>query len=67
MSTPEQEAAALVLAQRFLWDLGNGAQPINGHVRELRARALDISKHYPLAPGSTWLRLHGIDPDQEGK
>lgn len=61
MSLPDQEARALDRAQRFLWDLGSGAQPINGHAREIRALARDIARHYPLTPGLMWNDLHEGD------
>lgn len=61
MSLPDQEARALDRAQQFLWDLGSGTQPINGHVREIRALARDISRHYPLAAGALWIDLHEGD------
>ena len=55
MSTREQEARALEAAWVFLLALSSGQHPARP-IRDLRAEARDIAKHYPLMVGEQWLR-----------
>ena len=55
MSTREQEARALEAAWVFLLGLSSGQHPARP-IRDLRAEARAIAKHYPLMVGEQWLR-----------
>lgn len=54
MSLPEQEARALERAREFLLALSSGRHPARP-IRDLRAEARDIAKHYPLDVGHRWM------------
>lgn len=54
MSTPDQEARALERARVLLLALSSGEHPARP-IRDLRAEARDIAKHYPLLVGERWI------------
>lgn len=60
MSTRSQEARSLEAAWRFLLDLSSGKQKMRP-AADVRARARDITRHYPLAAGARWNELHEGD------
>ena len=64
MSLPEQEARALEAAEQFLRDLSSGAETLASR-KEVRQKARDILRHYPLAPGMRWLAA-GDQRKQDG-
>ena len=63
MSTPDQEARALQRARVFLLALSSGQHPARP-IRDLRAEARDIAKHYPLLAGEQWLTKHDANTNQ---
>lgn len=54
MSLPRQEAVALGRAYGFLLALSSGEHPARP-IRDLRAEARDIVKHYPLDAANRWV------------
>jgi len=56
-STPEEEALALDAAQHLLIQIGSGHYRVTS-IRRLRAECREVLRHYPLAPGESWLGFH---------
>lgn len=57
MSMPDEEARALDYAHDFLSHLGSGEYKV-ASIRQLRADARMVLRHYPLAAGQRWLDSH---------